>query len=125
MPLRKGSVFDAFKFIWMTRGDNALSTAISLKLRWTAGSYSAADGIVTSPERKNPKKQVTNAAQSIRLLKSGCWVLKSRRWIALKISGVTGRRGRGRLPFLASASFIPLRTYCSLGISVVNGSGRD
>jgi len=62
---RNWSVLDCFNFILSNRGADALSVATSPQLRCFAGSNAPRDGIVISPDRKNPKKHVTAAAQSV------------------------------------------------------------
>ena len=65
MPLRNGSVFDAFKRIFNKVGLVILSTLTSSKVRCAAGSKAESDGTVTPPEHKKPKKARVTAAQSM------------------------------------------------------------
>ena len=57
MPLRNGSVFDAFKRIFNKVGLVIMSTLTSSKVRCAAGLKAESDGTVTSPERKKPKME--------------------------------------------------------------------
>ena len=69
IPLRNGSVLDAFMCTLRSEGLHLLSTATSEKLRWTPASYSASVGTVSSPALRKPKKHRHEAAQSIMLSK--------------------------------------------------------
>ena len=64
-PFLKGSVLDALIRTCTVVGDVTLSSLTSPSLRWEPASYSFAEGTVTSPDRKKPKKHVQHAAHSI------------------------------------------------------------
>ena len=73
MPLRNGSVLEAFSLICSMLGGTLWSAAMSEKFKCTAGSYEVVSGMVISPERRNPKKHKRKALQSMMLSKSsGC-----------------------------------------------------
>ena len=82
--------------------------------------------MVISPERRKPKKQSKDADHSMTLSNKadGFEARAKRRWC--KRLGVTGSHfGGGSLDFLASVDRIPRRTYSSLGMSWIKGSGCD
>ena len=97
IPLRNGSVFEAFRRISITVGDVGLSRARSLNVRCVEWSNASWDGTVISPTLRNPKKHVVDAAHSIAVLWfSADWshVFFSCR----RMHGVIGSRGRGCVP---------------------------
>ena len=64
IPLRQGSVLDAFRCIFIIVGVAGLSISISLKVRCTWGSNAFSDGTVSSPARKKPKKHTLDTAHN-------------------------------------------------------------
>ena len=66
-----GSVLDAFKCSRIMDGCCASLTEISAKQKWAEGSKQEGDGTVISPDQRNPKKHVREAAQSITLSNEG------------------------------------------------------
>lgn len=110
-PRQKGSVFEALIITSIKEGLEWLLTFTSPTQRWTAGSKELTDGATTSPERKNPKKQRHEAAQSILESRDSAFPCQTY-FSPLRISGVIGRRRRANAALLFLA---PLMTYSNWG----------
>ena len=90
-------------------GDSALSTATSLKDKWTLGSYLFSSSTVVYPDRQKEKNVTKEAAHSIIELKD--WSLSSQLCrIFLRIIGVIGNRALGAFPSFPRSTLTPLRT---------------
>ena len=89
-PWPNWSHFETFRKIRTAEGGKPPSTATSPHAKCLAGSKAVAEGTVSSPALKNPKKHVVAAAQTIRLSPSkGDSTARIRR----RMWGVIGRRG--------------------------------
>ena len=106
-PTAPWSVLERLMFREITFGDSALSTVMSLKDKWSCGSYSFSFSIVISPDLQKEKKVVREAAQSITELWDWCWPIQIGR-IFFSINCVIGRHVRGAFPAFLRSIFTPL-----------------
>ena len=119
-PFPAWSVFDRFSRICSCWGFVGLSTSTSGKVKWSLSLKDPEGGAHISPERKNPKKHSSIAAQSIVLsCTKGSFSQPS--LIRSRIPGVIG--SLVNRDFVGRVVRTPLSTWDNLGIFSILGSG--
>ena len=122
-PFLNWFVLYCLMFREMTLGDTELSAAIPESERWTLGSYCFSFSTMISPDLQNIKNVATVVAHSIKSSYNGL-PLNQVEFNSRRMEGVIRRWRRVDFPNLAVWNLIPFRTWWSLGIWSIRGSGK-